>query len=114
MALLPLAVVMLILLWPLIVPIARFLFVAHAWLVVLFLPAGLLVRYGPSQDMRLFVAVTFVCALALFAFRIRGVDEDQVCVSAHCKLGPYGGAGWGRTGWAPCSSRPGAGGCGCT
>ena len=71
MALLLVAVVMLILLWPLIVRIARFLFVAHAWLVVLFLPGGLMVRYGPSQDMRLFVAVTFGWALALFAFRVR-------------------------------------------
>ncbi|HEU4562079.1 MAG TPA: hypothetical protein VFS20_29900 [Longimicrobium sp.] len=71
MALLLLAVVMLIILWPLIVRIARFLFVVHALLVVLFLPAGLLVRYGPSQDMRLFVAVTFVWALALFAIPIR-------------------------------------------
>lgn len=71
MALLFLAVVMLVVLWPLIVRIARFLFVAHAWLVVLFFPAGLLVRYGPSQDMRLFVAVTFVWALTLFASRIR-------------------------------------------
>ena len=71
MALLLLAVVMLVILWPLIVHIARFLFVAHAWLVVLFLPAGLLVRYGPSQDMRLFVVVTFVWSLVLFAFRIR-------------------------------------------
>ena len=71
MALILLAVVMLVILWPLIVRIARFLFVAHAWLVALFLPAGLLVRYGPSQDMRLFVAVTFVWALALLAFRIR-------------------------------------------
>ena len=70
MALLVLAVVILILLWPLIVRVARFLFVAHAFLVVLFLPAGLLVRYGPSQDMRLFVAVTFVWALALFAILI--------------------------------------------
>jgi PhzF family phenazine biosynthesis protein len=26
-----------------------------------------------------------------------GVDEDQVCVSAHCKLGPYWGARFGRT-----------------
>ena len=67
MALLVLAVVILILLWPLIVRVARFLFVAHALLVVLFLPAGLLVRYGPSQDMRLFLAVTLVWALALSA-----------------------------------------------
>ena len=71
MALLLVALVILILLWPLIVRIARFLFVAHAWLVVLFLPAGLLVRYGPSQDTRLFVGVTLVWALTLFAFRIR-------------------------------------------
>lgn len=71
MAPLLLAVVMLIVLWPLFVRIARFLFVAHAWLVALFLPGGLLVRYGPSQDMRLFVAVTCVWALALFAFRTR-------------------------------------------
>jgi len=26
-----------------------------------------------------------------------GVDEDQVCVSAHCKLGPYWGTRFGRT-----------------
>ena len=71
MAILLLAVVMLVILWPFIVRIARFLIVAHAWLVVLFLPACLLVRYGPSQDMRLFVAVTFGWALTLFAFRIR-------------------------------------------
>ncbi len=70
MPLLILAVVLLILLWPLIVRIARFLFAAHAWLVALFLPAGLLVRYGPSQDMRLFVAVTFVWTLAVSTVRI--------------------------------------------
>jgi hypothetical protein len=70
MPLLILAVIILILLWPLIARIAHFLFVAHARLVVLFLPAGPLVRYGPSQDMRLFVAVTFAWALALFVFRI--------------------------------------------
>lgn len=65
-----LLVVSLIVLWPLIVRAARFLFVAHAWLVVLFLPAGLLVRHGPSQDMRIFVAVSCVWALTLFACRI--------------------------------------------
>jgi hypothetical protein len=64
-------VVMLIVLLPLIIRIGRFLLVAHAWLVALFLPAGLLVRYGPSQDMRLLVAVTCAWAVALVAYRIR-------------------------------------------
>ena len=59
--------IILIVLLPVLIRIARFLSVAHAWLVVLFLPAGLLVRYGPSQDMRLFVSVTCVWAFALFA-----------------------------------------------
>jgi hypothetical protein len=83
MPLLILAVIILILLWPLIARIARFLFVAHAWLVVLFLPAGLLVRYGPSQDMRLFVAVTFAWALALIVFRI------CVRVTARARFRPH-------------------------
>lgn len=64
-------VVMLIVLLPLIIRIGRFLLAAHVWLVALFLPAGLLVRYGPSQDMRLFIGVTCAWSVALIAYRIR-------------------------------------------
>jgi hypothetical protein len=63
--------VVLIVLLPVLIRIARFLLLAHVWLVVLFLPAGLLVRYGPSQDMRLFFGVTAAWSLTLIAYCIR-------------------------------------------
>ena len=56
---------------PLILRIGKFLLIVHTWLVVVFLPAGLLMRYGPSQDMRLLVAVTCGWWLALIAYRVR-------------------------------------------
>ena len=56
---------------PLILRIGKFLLIVHTWLVVVFLPAGLLMHYGPSQDMRLFVAVTCGWSLTLIAYGVR-------------------------------------------
>jgi hypothetical protein len=74
-------VLMLIVLLPLIIRIGRFLLAAHAWLVAFFLPAGLLVRYGPSQDMRLFIGVTCAWSVALIAYRVRSAARRKTASS---------------------------------
>lgn len=62
------------LLGPLVYHALRLLAKAHLWAVALFLPAGLVIRYGPSQEVRVFVAVTIVWAgvLAVAVYRRRG------------------------------------------
>lgn len=62
--------IVLLVLLPILIRIAKFLLLAHIWLVVLFLPAGLLVRYGPSQNMRLFAGVTSLWFIVLLAYRV--------------------------------------------
>jgi hypothetical protein len=56
---------LLILLAPLAFRATRALFVAQLWLVCLFLPAGLLLRLGPGEDMRVFFGVSAVWGLLL-------------------------------------------------
>lgn len=57
--------VLLILLAPLAFRATRALFFAQLWLVCLFLPAGLLLRLGPGEDMRVFFGVSAVWGLLL-------------------------------------------------
>jgi hypothetical protein len=54
-----------VLLLPMALRTVRVLFRAHLLAVVLFLPAGLLLRYGPNQDLRLFACVTCLWGLIL-------------------------------------------------
>lgn len=56
---------LLILLAPLAFRATRALFVVNLWLVCLFLPAGLLLRLGPGEDMRVFFGVSAVWGLVL-------------------------------------------------
>ena len=50
---------------PLLARVVRALFLARAFLIALFLPAGLLLRFGLSEDLHLFVLVTFVWGVVL-------------------------------------------------
>lgn len=56
---------LLILLAPLAFRATRALFFAQLWLVCLFLPAGLLLKLGPGEDMRVFFGVSVVWGLLL-------------------------------------------------
>jgi hypothetical protein len=54
-----------ILLAPLVLRAVWVLLLAHVWMVCLFLPAGLLLRLGPAEDMRVYAGVTVVWGLVL-------------------------------------------------
>jgi hypothetical protein len=60
------ALLVLLLLLPGLLRLLRALLRAHLWAVVLFLPAGLLLRFGGIQDLRAFALVTacWACVLA--------------------------------------------------
>lgn len=53
-----LAVAALVLLAPVLLRFLRAVIRVHLWTVVLFLPAGLLLRFGGNEDMRVFALVT--------------------------------------------------------
>lgn len=55
---------------PLVVVAVRVLARAHFWAIAVFLPGGLLMRYGPTQDMRLFALVTCVWLVILARSRL--------------------------------------------
>lgn len=55
---------------PLVVLAVRVLAKAHFWAIVVFLPAGLLMRHGPSPDIRLFALVTCVWVVVLAGSRL--------------------------------------------
>lgn len=67
-----LAVLMIVICIPLLVRCVWFLVKANVVLIVLFLPAGLLVRYGRLEDMHLYFVVTAAWAtIVLFALVTR-------------------------------------------
>lgn len=72
-----LALVGIAVLLPLALRVVRFLVIVHVWAVVLFLPAGLLIRYGPIQDVRLFVGATCAWAAVLVWWRLRGQRQER-------------------------------------
>lgn len=64
------ALLLLILLLPALLRFLRAVFTVHLWAVVLFLPAGLLLRFGGNEDMRVFALVTACWACVLAGWRI--------------------------------------------
>lgn len=66
-----LAVCVLALALPVLLRLLRALFVLHLWAVVLFLPAGLLLRFGGNEDMAVFALVTATWGTLLAGWRIR-------------------------------------------
>jgi hypothetical protein len=64
------ALVALVLLAPVLLRFVRALFRLHLWAVVLFLPAGLLLRFGGNEDMRVFATVTAGWGFILAAWYI--------------------------------------------
>lgn len=66
-----LAVCLLALALPVLLRLLRALFVLHLWAVVLFLPAGLLLRFGGNEDMAVFATVTAAWGALLAGWRIR-------------------------------------------
>ena len=66
-----LAVLVLALALPLILRLLRALFLLHLWMVVLFLPAGLLLRFGGNEDMAVFAIVTIAWGALLAGWSIR-------------------------------------------
>ncbi len=54
---------------PFVMVAVRLLVKAHLWAIAVFLPGGLLIRYGPSQDMRHFVLATCVWITLLAGMR---------------------------------------------
>lgn len=66
-----LAVCVLALALPVLLRLLRALFVLHLWAVVLFLPAGLLLRFGGNEDMAVFALVTATWGALLAGWRVR-------------------------------------------
>lgn len=66
-----LAVCLLALALPVLLRVLRALFVLHLRVVVLFLPAGLLLRFGGNEDMAVFALVTAAWGALLAGWRIR-------------------------------------------
>lgn len=64
------ALLVLILLVPALLRFLRAVFKVHLCAVVLFLPAGLLLRFGGNEDMRTFALVTACWACVLAGWRI--------------------------------------------
>lgn len=66
-----LAFAALVLLAPVLLCFLRAVVRVHLWAVVLFLPAGLLLRFGGSEDVRVFAVVTGGWGFILAAWYIR-------------------------------------------
>ena len=64
------AILALALLLPLILRLLRLLVTAYVWMFLLFLPAGLLLRLGPREDMRVFFGVTAIWGAILLLWRL--------------------------------------------
>ena len=71
MAFLAVLVLVLALALPLVLRLLRALFRLHLWAVVLFLPAGLLLRFGGNEDMAAFAFVTLAWGALLAGWLIR-------------------------------------------
>jgi hypothetical protein len=65
------AIAMLVICLPLLLRALWFVVKAHVALIALFLPGGLLLRYGRLEDADLYLAVTAVWGIVLLALMIR-------------------------------------------
>ena len=65
------AIAMLVICLPLLLRALWFVVKAHVALIALFLPAGLLLRYGGLEDADLYLAVTAAWGIVLLALMIR-------------------------------------------
>lgn len=76
-----LALLLLVALFPLVLRIARLLLRAHLWAILLFLPAGMLLRAGPGEDLRIYFGATALWALCLVGYarhrRRRGAGGED-------------------------------------
>jgi hypothetical protein len=59
---------------PLIMRLLRALIVFHLWTVILFLPAGLLLRFGRVESMAVYGGVTLAWAVLLVGWRLTRRD----------------------------------------